>query len=226
MPIEASQIGRSLPICPEPLGAGRPRVRPARNRKTANAIRRSACFRGTASRRTRTHLSDVHALIGTDPTRSAVKTTLRGAGSRRHVAKPPVAARNPGSYRDPSARRCAWGRPECSYALRALGRSPLGTANYGPSAGLWGSLGAALLNVRMDSLFLSSKGPLRGWKTGSLYQVIQHRYALTPGWMARLGISGQHESEPEGTTKTVDVPVRAMRRQTVWFFVLAPYILM
>ena len=66
---------------------------------------------------------------------------------------------------------------------------------------------------------------LRRWKTGALYQVIQHRYSLTPGWMARLGISGQHESEPEGTTKTVDVPVRAMRRQTVWLFVLAPYIL-
>ena len=37
-----------LPICPETLGAGRPLVRPNRNRNTSNDIRRSACLPGNS----------------------------------------------------------------------------------------------------------------------------------------------------------------------------------
>lgn len=38
-------------------------------------------------------LSDVHSPIGTDRPRSAFKTTLQGAGSKRYVTKPSITAR-------------------------------------------------------------------------------------------------------------------------------------
>ena len=58
-----------------------------------------------------------------------------------------------------SVRRCAQGRPEYSHTLRALGRSPVGTASYGPSAGLWGPPGAAFFAWTTASASPSSSSP-------------------------------------------------------------------
>ena len=65
---------------PETLWGGRPRKRPARNRKTVNDIRRSACLPGNRLPAHTPQLSDVRSPIGTDSRRATFMTTLRGAG--------------------------------------------------------------------------------------------------------------------------------------------------
>ena len=96
MPIKASPKGggRSHQLAREPRsGASRPTtISPLPTYGGVCRRRQTAC-RQTAFGCTYTSLSHVHSPIGTSLSRSAFKTTLRGASSKRYVAKPAIVAR-------------------------------------------------------------------------------------------------------------------------------------